>query len=171
MKGYVQIYTGDGKGKTTAAIGLALRAAGAGLSVFLAQFLKEGSYSEIRALERFQDLVTCRQYGSGEWVRGEPTDREKTVARQGLDEVRRVLAEGRHDLVILDESIIAAWFGLFSTDELIALIESKPSHVELVLTGRRADPRLIERADLVTEMIPIKHYYDAGVKARKGVEI
>jgi len=169
-RGYVQVYTGDGKGKTTAAIGLALRAAGAGLRVFIAQFVKSGRYSEIEALERFSDLIVCRQYGRGCWLRGKPSEDDKRVAREALKELREIIQSGRYQLVILDEANIATWFELFSVEELLGLIDLKPERVELVFTGRRADPRLIERADLVTEMQEVKHYYQQDVLARKGIE-
>jgi cob(I)alamin adenosyltransferase len=170
MKGYVQIYTGDGKGKTTAAIGLALRAAGAGLKVFIAQFVKSGKYSEILALEQFTDAITCRQYGSGCWLRGEPGEEDIRLARSGLEEVRGIIKAGHHDVVILDEANIATHFGLIAVDDLLDLIAVRPPAVELIFTGRKADPRLIQRADLVTEMREVKHYYRQGVAARKGIE-
>ncbi|UCD81248.1 MAG: cob(I)yrinic acid a,c-diamide adenosyltransferase [Desulfobacterales bacterium] len=170
MNGYVQVYTGDGKGKTTAAIGLALRAAGAGLKVFVAQFVKSDKYSEINVLERFSDLITCRLYGSGCWLQGQPNEEDVRLAGAGLEEVRRVVAAGRHDVVILDEANIATHFGLLAVDDLLALIDLKPAGVELIFTGRKADPRLIERADLVSEMREIKHYYQKGVLARKGID-
>ena len=170
LRGYVQVYTGDGKGKTTASFGLALRAAGAGLPVFIGQFAKGTHYSELDAFRRFSDLIELRQFGAGGFIRGQPSDEDRAAAAEGLAEVRRVFAAGRHRLVIMDEANIATHFGLFSVAELLALIEEKPANVELVLTGRRADPRIVARADLVTEMREIKHYYTAGVQARRGVE-
>ena len=170
MTGYVQVYTGDGKGKTTAAIGLAVRAAGAGLKVFVAQFVKSEKYSEIIALERFSDLITCRLHGSGCWLRGQPDEEDVRLAASGLEEVRRILEAGRHDVVILDEANIATHFGLLAVKDLIGLIDLKPSGVELIFTGRKADPRLIDRADLVSEMREVKHYYQKGVLARKGID-
>jgi len=170
MIGYVQVYTGDGKGKTTAAVGLALRAAGAGLKVFIAQFVKSERYSEIFALERFADLITCRRYGSGCWLEGQPDQEDVQLARTGLDEVRRIIAAGGHDVVVLDEANIATHFGLLSVQDLTALIDIKPPGVELIFTGRKADPRLIARADLVSEVREIKHYYQKGVLARKGID-
>jgi cob(I)alamin adenosyltransferase len=170
MKGYVQVYTGDGKGKTTAAIGLALRAAGAGLKVFIAQFVKSGKYSEILALEKYDDLITCRQYGSGCWLRGEPGEGDIRLAQSGLQEVRAIIQAGKHDLVILDEANITTHFGLIKVGDLLGLLDIKPAGIELVFTGRKADPRLIERADLVTDMREVKHYYQNGVEARKGIE-
>ena len=170
LRGYVQVYTGDGKGKTTASFGLALRAAGAGLPVFIGQFAKGTRYSELDAFRRFSDLIELRQFGAGGFIRGQPSDEDRAAAAEGLAEVRRVFAAGGHRLVIMDEANIATHFGLFSVAELLALIEEKPANVELVLTGRRADPRIVARADLVTEMREIKHYYTAGVQARRGVE-
>lgn len=170
MHGYVQIYTGDGKGKTTAAMGLALRAAGAGLKVFIAQFVKSEKYREIVAFERFSDLITCRLYGSGCWLEGQPEKEDIWLAQQGLDEVRRIITAGKHDVVILDEANIATHLGLLAVQDLIDLIDAKPSGVELIFTGRKAAPKLIERADLVSEFQEVKHYYQKGVTARKGIE-
>jgi cob(I)alamin adenosyltransferase len=170
MEGYVQVYTGDGKGKTTAAVGLALRAAGAGLRVFFAQFVKSEKYSELFALERLSDLITCRLYGSGCWLQGQPDAEDVRLACAGLEEVRRILAAGRHDVVILDEANIATHFGLLMVEDLIALIDAKPPGIELIFTGRKADPRLIARADLVSEVREIKHYYQKGILARKGID-
>jgi cob(I)alamin adenosyltransferase len=169
-RGYVQVYTGDGKGKTTAALGLAFRAAGAGLRVFVAQFAKCGLYSEVVALRRFSDAVTLRQYGRGGWLRGAGDAEDARLAREGLAEVRRAVTGGRYDVVILDEADIAVYFGLFAVEDLLELIDAKPDAVELVITGRGADPRIVERADLVTEMREVKHYYRQGVMARKGIE-
>lgn len=169
-KGYVQIYTGNGKGKTTAAFGLALRAAGAELPVFIAQFLKGGNYSEIRAFKRFEDLITVRQYGRGGFIHGNPTEDDVRAANEGLAEVRIQLNSGNYKVVILDEAVMATFFDLFPVEDLLALIDGKPEEVELIITGRSADPRLIERADLVTEMCEVKHYYAVGVPAREGIE-
>jgi len=169
-KGYVQVYTGDGKGKTTAALGLAIRAAGAGFKVFIAQFLKKGDYSEIKALERFSDLITVEQFGLGRFVRGKPAPEDIEAARKGLESVKKILASGKHQMVILDEANVAAVCGLVSIDDLLAVIEQKPPQVELILTGRGAAPRVIERADLVSEVKAIKHYFNNGVKARVGIE-
>jgi cob(I)alamin adenosyltransferase len=169
-RGYVQVYTGDGKGKTTAAIGLAVRAAGAGLRVFLGQFIKSGRYNEIEALERFGDRIVCRQYGSGCWLRDEPSEEDARLARKGLKDVRDAIESGCYQVVILDEANVATWFRLFQVDDLLELIDIKPENLELIFTGRRADPRLIERADLVTDMREVKHYYRKGVLARQGIE-
>jgi cob(I)alamin adenosyltransferase len=169
-EGYVQVYTGDGKGKTTAAIGLAIRAAGAGFKVYMAQFLKKGDYSEIKALERFGDLITVEQFGLGRFVKGQPETEDIVAARDGLESIKKVLSAGRHRLVILDEANVAAACGLVSIEELLSVIEQKPDHVELILTGRGAASPVIERADLVSEVKAVKHYFNKGVKARVGIE-
>ena len=170
MKGYIHVYTGNGKGKTTAALGLAIRAAGAGLKVFFCQFLKSGNYSEHEALKRFSDLIEVRQYGRGCFIRGEPQKEDIEAATKGLLEVKDVISSGKYDVVILDEANIAIYYGLIKLDQLIEILKSRPSHVEVVITGRNADPKLIEEADLVTEMREIKHYYKKGVLARTGIE-
>jgi len=170
MKGYIHVYTGDGKGKTTAALGLALRAAGAGLKVFIAQFMKLGDYSEIKALERFGDGVTVEQYGLGRFIRGNPDPADIDAARKGIVRVREIFAAGRHQVVILDEANVAAACGLFSPVDLLELVNAKPDEVEVILTGRNAAPEILARADLVTEMKMVKHYYQAGVAARVGIE-
>ena len=169
-KGYVQVYTGNGKGKTTAAFGLALRAAGAGLPVFIAQFAKGGDYSEVHAFGRFDDLVTLKQYGSGCFIHGEPAEEDIRAAQDALSEIREILHSGKYKVVILDEANIATFFELISVDDLAAVIDERPEDVELVITGRNADPRIVEKADLVTEMREIKHYYAKGVPARNGIE-
>jgi cob(I)alamin adenosyltransferase len=170
MTGCVQVYTGDGKGKTTAALGLALRAAGAGMRVFLVRFLKTGNSSELAALERFADLVTVRSYGRAGFIRGEPAPEDIERARNGFTEVRAAVASGAYPLVILDEVNVAVHLGLLPAEEVLDLMDERPGHVELVLTGRQADPRIVERADLVTEMREVKHPYHAGVPARKGID-
>jgi cob(I)alamin adenosyltransferase len=167
--GRVQVYTGDGKGKTTAALGLALRAAGAGLNVYIAQFAKGIHYSELDALQRLNDRIQVEQFGRDCFIR-EATEDDREAAQKGLDAVRRILAAGRHRVVILDEANIATHFGLISVDDLLDVIDSKPPDVELVVTGRRAHPLVLARADLITEMRELKHYYTAGVGARRGIE-
>ncbi len=169
-KGYVQVYTGDGKGKTTAALGLAVRAAGAGLSVYIAQFMKMGEYSEVKALARFSDLITLTQHGLSGFVRGTPDAEDIRAAEKGLAQARAAMLTRKWDLVILEEANVAAWFGLFPVADLLSVIRDKPEGVELVLTGRNAHPDVIAAADLVTEMKPVKHYYFQGVQARTGIE-
>ncbi|MBN2516363.1 MAG: cob(I)yrinic acid a,c-diamide adenosyltransferase [Deltaproteobacteria bacterium] len=170
MRGYVQVYTGNGKGKTTAALGLALRAAGAGLRVYIAQFAKSGEYSEINALKKYRGSITVRQYGRIWFINGDPDDDDIQAARKGLEKVKEAMCSGKYDVVILDEANIATRYRLLSVDELLAFIEAKPEHIELVITGRDADARIIERADLVTEMREIKHYFQRGIQARIGIE-
>ena len=170
MQGFVQVYTGDGKGKTTAALGLALRAAGAGLKVYIGQFIKNAEYSEISALHRLADNITIKQFGRGCFILTEPCQADREAAGQALAVIGEVLAAGAHDLVIADEANVAVALGLISEDDLLALIDRRPPQVELVLTGRGAPPLVMERADLVTEMRLVKHYYDRGILARKGIE-
>ncbi len=169
-KGYLQVYTGDGKGKTTAAMGLALRAAGAGLRVYIAQFVKGMHYSELDALKRFEDLITIKQYGRSCFITRDPEQADVDAAREGLTAVRKLLAEDAPDVLILDEANIAVFYKLFSVEDLLEVIESRPQGVEVVVTGRKAPPELLEKADLVTEMKEIKHYYAQGVAARDGIE-
>lgn len=170
MPGHVHVYTGDGKGKTTAALGLALRAAGTGLKVFIAQFAKSVRAGEHNALERFSDLITIKQYGRGAFVRGKPVAEDVCLAHDALAEARERLTSGDYDLVILDEANVATHFALISVDALLEVIRAKPPNVELVITGRRADPAIIDAADLVTDMREIKHYHQKGVKAKPGIE-
>ncbi|MEW5815337.1 MAG: cob(I)yrinic acid a,c-diamide adenosyltransferase [Spirochaetota bacterium] len=170
MKGYVQVYTGNGKGKTTAALGLTLRAAGAGLKVYIGQFLKTGTYSEIKALERFRDLVVVEQFGGSGFITGKPTERDIQRAQKGLKRVLEVVEGGGFNLVILEEINVALKLNLISLDMVVELLDKRPGNVELVLTGRDAHAAIIERADLVTEMKAIKHYYTKGVRARTGIE-
>ena len=170
LKGYIQIYTGNGKGKTTAAFGLALRAVGAGLKVYIAQFVKGVEYSELESVKRLSDSITLKQYGLGFFVNREPDKDDIRAAREGLKEVRGIMCSGGYDLVILDEANVAVYHDLFSVEDLLEFMRAKPKNVELVITGRRADPRIIESADLVTEMKEVKHYYHSGVGARIGIE-
>ncbi|MDR3254953.1 MAG: cob(I)yrinic acid a,c-diamide adenosyltransferase [Synergistaceae bacterium] len=171
-RGYVQVYTGDGKGKTTAAIGLVVRALGAGMNVFFAQFIKGGRYSEIESLESIPvgDAFVCRQYGKGCFVLRAPEEEDIAAARDGLADALREMRRGRYQLVVLDEANVAVKLGLLEESALLRFVDERPEAVELVITGRGATTALIERADLVTEMREIKHYYQKGVRARKGIE-
>ncbi len=169
-KGYIQVYTGNGKGKTTAALGLALRAAGAGHRVFIAQFIKQRRCSEHKALERFSDLVTIKRYGRGFLRGGVPGKADFESAAKGFKEVKDIIASRHYHLVILDEINVALHYGLIHIEELLDLMEKMPLGVELILTGRYAASRIIEKADLVTEMKEVKHYSTRGVKARAGIE-
>lgn len=173
-RGYIQVYTGNGKGKTTAAIGLTVRALGAGLRVFFAQFIKGGRYSEIEILEKIasgaEGLFQCKQYGTGCFIMREPAEGDRIAAREGLNEVFRIMQAESYQLIVLDEANVAVSLGLLNEADLLRLADAKPDSVELVFTGRNAPPKLIERADLVTEMSEIKHYYQKGVMARRGIE-
>jgi cob(I)alamin adenosyltransferase len=172
-KGFVHLYTGNGKGKTTAALGLAVRAAGAGLRTVMIQFMKGQHYSELDALKMYSDMIRIEQYGSPEFCR---LDNEKSVqehyrlARDAMARSREVIVDDAVDLIILDEIITAYLFKLVTLDEIKALIKDKPLRKELVLTGRGAPEALYEYCDLITEMREIKHYYQQGVQARTGIE-
>lgn len=171
-QGLIQVYTGNGKGKTTAALGLALRAVGHGLKVCMVQFIKGGgAYGEHFAAEKLFPQLTIHQTGRDNWIFRDNLDPEDIrVAAGALDLAQLALRSGQYDLVILDEINGAAWFGLIDVEEILALMALKPANVELVLTGRSADERVIAGADLVTEMCEIKHYYATGVQARIGIE-
>jgi len=169
-KGYVQVYTGDGKGKTTAALGLALRASGHGMHTYIGQFMKGQHYGELDAL-RDHPYITVEQYGDVRCIRREEVTPEHVAqAHQGLERAREAMLSGRYDIVVLDEINVSIWFGLLTVEEVLTFIEQKPPDVELILTGRRAPQEIIDRADLVTEMREVKHYYQQGVMARKGIE-
>lgn len=172
-RGYVQIYTGDCKGKTTAALGLALRAVGRGLSVCMIQFMKGGGpYGEHLAAERLAPLLRIIPTGRPGWVnRDDPDPADVSAAQEALRLARRALREEEWDILILDEICGAISFGLIPVTDVMALIDEKPLRTELVLTGRNAPPELVDRADLVTEMRMVKHYYRAGVPARIGIEM
>jgi cob(I)alamin adenosyltransferase len=168
--GYVQVYTGDGKGKTTAAFGLAMRAAGRGLRVLVLQFMKaDPACGEVVSAGRLG--IRVEQVGLDHWVRkGEATPEDLRAAAAGFARARDLIGSGDYDVVVLDELITAVFFELVPVDEVRGLLAGKPTHVELVLTGRRAPDEIIAVADLVTEMRPVKHYFDAGVRAREGIE-
>jgi cob(I)alamin adenosyltransferase len=169
-RGYVQVYTGNGKGKTTASLGLGLRACGDGLKVYMLQFMKGRRYSEIDAIEKLENF-TISQHGRDEFVSKEdPEQIDIDLARTGFEKSGEVLLSGEYDVVILDELNVAVDFGLIPIEEALNLIRAKPEHVELVLTGRGAPEEFMELADLVTEMKEIKHFYQKGVEARKGIE-
>lgn len=172
-QGQFQVYTGDGKGKTTAALGLALRACGAGLRVYIGQFMKLGEYGEVAALRRLGN-VTLEQYGSdkGLLLGRDAADEDLSCAKAGLERLSWALASGDYDVVIADEITCAVALGLIGEADAVALIERRPSGVELVFTGRGATEAMLARADLVTEMRPVKHYYDTKkLPARAGIEM
>lgn len=170
MKGFIQVYTGNGKGKTTAAIGLAIRAIGAGKRVFFAQFVKGKPYSEIELLQQNFPLMDIRQFGRGCFIEKEPTIDDIEAAQNGLSEVKKIIQSGEYDMVILDEANIALYYNLFAVNELVEILNSKPDKTEVIITGRYAPVEIVDMADLVTEMKEVKHYYKLGIQARKGIE-
>jgi cob(I)alamin adenosyltransferase len=174
-EGMLHIYTGNGKGKTTAALGLALRALGAGLRVFVAQFIKHGEFSEIKALKKLSKLksfnIKIKQYGNGKFICGKPERSDIELARQAFIDVADAFKRGAYDLYILDEACCAIRCGLFSEEDLLKLIARKPSDVELIITGRDAPEKLLKKADYVTEMKCVKHPFNTKkLKARCGIE-
>ena len=169
MQGMVHVYTGKGKGKTTAAFGLAIRAVGAGKNVYIAQFVKGMKYSELKSLKKIE-RIEIKQYGLNCFIKGKAEEEDINAARKGLEEVAKILKSGEYELVILDEANIAVYYDLFSEEQLIEAIENRSEEVEVVITGRYAADKIIEYADVVTEMKEIKHYYQKGVKARIGIE-
>ena len=171
-KGFIQVYTGNGKGKTTAAIGQAVRAAGAGMKSYIIQFMKEYPYSELNSLQHLSDLITIEQKGGDEFVYKKelPSEEEKANAGNALKRAEELMLSGSYDIVILDEILVAVYFKLLETEDIVSFIKKKPESVELILTGRYAPEEIIELADLVTEMKEIKHYYSKGVISRKGIE-
>ncbi|GAW66762.1 cobinamide adenosyltransferase [Geoanaerobacter pelophilus] len=171
-QGLIQVYTGNGKGKTTASLGLALRATGRELKVCMIQFMKGGGpYGEQMAAERLAPFLTIIQTGRPGWVKKDnPHEADKQLAAEALELAAKTVEGGEYDLVILDEINGAVSMGLVPVEGVLDLMRKKPHHVELVLTGRNAPESVIEAADLVTEMREIKHYYKAGVPARVGIE-
>lgn len=170
-KGFIHIYTGNGKGKTTAAFGLALRAAGRGMRTKVVQFMKGRKSGEIEAVERLCGLISVESFGPTEFAEYEKikNDEHASEARIAFDHSLSSLS-GEYDIIILDEIVTAFFFGFITEDEICTLMQSKPVEKELVLTGRGATEKMIELADLVTEMKEIKHYYTKNVMARKGIE-
>ena len=168
-RGYVQVYTGNGKGKTTASFGLALRAAGAGKRVFIGQFVKGMHYSELDIVPKLE-TIEIRQYGRDCFIKKEPSESDIRCAKEGLAEMAEILKSGKYDVVIMDEANIALFYKLFSFEELKQAICNRAEGVEVIVTGRYAPQELIDMADLVTEMREIKHYYTKGVEARVGIE-
>lgn len=169
LKGTIQVYTGPGKGKTTAAIGLAVRAAGAGLRVYMQQFIKRSDYSELRALSKIRNII-IEQCGRGCFVKGRPKKKDIEYALHGLDRAHEKMLSGRFDVIILDEFNIALNAGLIRKKDAQAFIDDKPARVELVLTGRGCPSCIMKRADLVTEMASVRHHFDNGIAARRGIE-
>jgi len=170
-KGLVQVYTGDGKGKTTAAFGLALRAIGRGLRVYVIQFIKGGfDYGELYVVDKLPNLK-LKAFGRGRFVTEKPpSDEDIKLAEEAFQLAKEVVEGGEYDMVILDEINVALNLKLVSVEKVLRLIKNKPKHVELILTGRDAPKEVIEAADLVTEMREVKHPFNKGYQARKGIE-
>ena len=167
--GKIHVYTGDGKGKTTSSFGLALRAIGAGYRVSIIQFLKGQDYSELKSLELLPRLH-FKRFGLKSFIHGTPKPEDVAHAKKGLAYAQKIVSSGKYDLVVLDEIFVAHFFKLISEQDILRLIRKKPKYVELVLTGRRATPRVMKKADYVTEMREIKHPFQKGIYARRGIE-
>ncbi|MFA5275633.1 MAG: cob(I)yrinic acid a,c-diamide adenosyltransferase [Candidatus Omnitrophota bacterium] len=165
----IHVYTGNGKGKTTAALGLAVRASGAGLQVYFAQFIKGKCYSELVALRKFKN-IKVEQFGGGRFIKRKPSAMEIELANKGINKIKKAVMGNEFDLIILDEVNVAMKLGLLNINEVSALIKSAPKNMEIVLTGRNAPERIIKEADLVSEIREVKHYYNSGLKARIGIE-
>jgi len=171
-KGYVQVYTGNGKGKTTAALGLAFRAMGCGLKTYIGQFMKGQHYSELDAAKMVPEFITIEQYGKNTFtkIKTPPDTEDINLAKNGILKARAAMLSGKYDIVVLDEINTAHFFHLVTLDEVLDFVTHKPDGVELVFTGRYVPPELIEAANLVTEMKELKHYFENGTKSRKGIE-
>ncbi|HEC89190.1 MAG: cob(I)yrinic acid a,c-diamide adenosyltransferase [Thermoplasmata archaeon] len=170
QRGFIHVYTGPGKGKTTAALGLALRATGANMKIHMVQFMKGRRYSEIDAIENIPNF-TISQHGRDEFVSKEnPEKIDIDLAREGFNYAKKIIEENRYDVVILDEINVAVDYNLIPLEDVIKLMQDKPEKLELVLTGRYAHPEIIKNADLVTEMLDIKHPFQKGILARKGID-
>jgi cob(I)alamin adenosyltransferase len=170
-KGLIHVYTGDGKGKTTAALGLALRAAGHGWRTYIGQFMKGQEYGELDAAKLLGDRLTIEQYGRPTFVHADQVSAQDVrLAQEGLARAGEAMSSGAYDIVVLDEINVALLFKLLTVEDVLSLIEQKPDEVELVLTGRRVPEEILTRADYVTVMQEAKHPYQQGVSARKGIE-
>jgi len=171
-RGFIQVYTGNGKGKTTAALGLAFRAAGHGRKTYIAQFCKGQRYGELEAVRKLSPLITIKQFGRKGFIHvtDDPDEIDIRQAQNGLHEALEVMCSRHFDIIVLDEINIALHFHLIDETEIHAFLDQKPPPIEVILTGRYAPDSLIRRADLVTEMTEVKHYYRKGVQARLGIE-
>jgi cob(I)alamin adenosyltransferase len=167
----IQVYTGEGKGKTTAALGQALRALGHGMKVYMIQFMKGREYGEIKACERCLPDLTMVMSGRDEFVeKGSPQEIDLRMAREGFELAKKVVEEGQHQMLILDEVNVAVDYGLLPLREILDFLRSCPDNMEVVCTGRYAPPELMDMADMVSEIKEIKHHYEQGVGMRKGIE-
>ena len=170
-KGMIHVYTGNGKGKTTAALGLAFRAAGRGMKTLIIQFMKGQKYGEIESAKRLHPNIVIEQMGLDTFVHvSGPTTEDLALAEKGMQRARRAMTDEDWDIIVLDEVNVAIYFRLLDVDEVLDLMNDKPEHLELVLTGRYAPHQIVARADLVTRMDALKHYFEQGVMARDGIE-
>jgi len=165
----IQVYTGNGKGKTTAALGLALRASGAGKKVYICQFAKGRLYNEIKTLKKISN-IKIEQFGRRCFIKKSLDKIDVKLALAGLEAVKKIISSKKHQLIILDEINIAVKYKLIPLGDLIELIKKTPRNIEIILTGRYAHSEILDLADLVSEIKEIKHYYNLGVKARRGIE-
>ena len=174
-RGYIHVYTGNGKGKTSSCIGLTIRSLGAGYKVFFSQFMKNGEYSEIKALRLigekvFSGQLELHQYGLKGKLFQKPDEKDRIAAEEGLQKVTEASISGSYDLVVLDEVNIALQQGLLKENDILDLMQNKHINTELVLSGRYASDKIIEKADLVSKIDSLKHYAQTGVRARLGIE-
>lgn len=172
FKGYIHVYTGNGKGKTTAALGLALRAAGHGHRSYIGQFLKGQAYGELASIKKLASLITIVQFGRKGFIHvtENPEDEDIELAKEGLKKCLKAMLSRRYRIIVLDEINVAVYLNVIPEADVLDFLRRKPDDVEIILTGRYAPASFIRRADLVTEMKERKHYYKKGVKARKGIE-
>lgn len=171
-KGYIQVYTGNGKGKTTAAIGQAIRAVGNDLRVYFVQFMKNFPYGEVDMLKNLAPDMVLKRYGSDDFVfnKTAPSQALKQEMQSGLQEALRVMQEEDFQVIVLDEILVSIYFKLFTETEVLNFLKKKPIETEIILTGRYCPDSILELADLVTNMNEVKHYYQKGVSARRGIE-
>ena len=172
-KGYTQVYTGNCKGKTTAALGLAFRAMGSGMKTYIGQFMKGQQYGELESARMVAPYITIEQYGKAELVHvvDPPLQEDIDMAQEGLRKARAAMLSGDYDIIVFDEILTAHCFHLISLEEMLELLKARPDSVEIVFTGRYAPQEVIDAVDLVTEMAEVKHYYAKGVCARRGIEL
>lgn len=166
----VHIYTGNGKGKTTAALGLSMRAAGAGKKVFFGQFVKGMAYGEVKLINEQIPQIDHQLFGRNCFIKREPEQSDYEEAQKGLEKIRTIIRSGEYQVIVLDELNIALYYKLLEPGDIIALIDELSPEIELIITGRYVLDELIEKADLVTEMKEIKHYFHQDIKARRGIE-
>jgi len=171
-RGYIHVYTGNGKGKTTAALGLAFRAMGRGKRSYIGQFMKGQEYGEVRAASMVSSYITIEQFGEKELshISGAPTEDSIKLAQRGLNAAQNAMLSGDFDIIILDEINVAHYYNLITTQDILGFMSKTPSTVELILTGRYAADEVIQAADLVSDMVEIKHYFNKGILARDGIE-